>query len=147
MRLVVDTNIVFSAVLNSDSRIARILVGSGSRFTMYSCHFLEAELLKHRSKLRRLTKLSEDDLDEVIAKATRNIRFIHEETIPATRFADAERLLEGNDLKDAPFVALALHLDAQLWTGDKRLVKRLPATLRNKVVDTARLLEWLTEQP
>ena len=33
----------------------------------------------------------------------------------------ARRLCEGVDLKDTPFVALALHLDARLWTDDEEL--------------------------
>ncbi len=36
MRVVVDTNIVFSALLNSDSMIARIILQPKSRFHFYS---------------------------------------------------------------------------------------------------------------
>ena len=51
MKLVVDTNIVFSAVLNSSSAIARILIGGRRYFQFYSCEFLRTELHKHRPKL------------------------------------------------------------------------------------------------
>jgi predicted nucleic acid-binding protein len=45
VKLVVDTNIVFSAVLNSNSRIARILTSGRRHFEFYSCEFLRVELI------------------------------------------------------------------------------------------------------
>ena len=39
----------------------------------------------------------------------------------------ARRLCDGVDLKDTPFVALALHLDANLWTVDQELKRGLRA--------------------
>ena len=78
MKVVVDTDIVVSAVLNSNSRIARVLISGKRHFKFYSCDFLRTELLKHRSKLRKLTKLPEDELEEVIANVCANITFIDE---------------------------------------------------------------------
>lgn len=34
-------------------------------------------------------------------------------------------LCKDQDIYDVPFVALALTLDAYLWTGDKKLIKHL----------------------
>ncbi len=39
----------------------------------------------------------------------------------------ARRLCDGVDLKDTPFVALALHLDATLWTVDEEFKRGLRA--------------------
>ncbi|MBK7751602.1 MAG: hypothetical protein IPI41_03030 [Flavobacteriales bacterium] len=51
MKLIVDTNIVFSAVLNSNSRIARVLIAGKRHFQFHSCAFLHTELLKHRPQV------------------------------------------------------------------------------------------------
>lgn len=145
VRLVVDTNIVFSAVLNSNSTIARILIGGRRHFKFYSCEFLRTELLKHRPKLLKLTKLSEDELDEVIEKVTGNITFINGSLLSAKLILDTEKRMTGNDLKDVPFVALAKNRKAKLWTGDKALAKGLATSHPKMVVNTLNLLVYLQE--
>ena len=141
MKLVVDTNIVFSAVLNSNSRIARILIAGKRHFEFHSCAFLHTELLKHRPKLMSLTGLSAAELDEVIDRVTANIRFVDEATLSARLIRDTERVLEKIDLKDVPFVALARKLRARLWTGDKALVRGLETSHRKLAIATVDL--WL----
>lgn len=100
MKIVVDTNIVFSAILNSGSRIALILISGKRHFNFYSCEFLLEELSVHRDKLRKLTKLPDTELDEVIGMVTKNITFINESAIPGPMYRTTERLMKGNDLKD-----------------------------------------------
>ncbi len=145
VKLVVDTNIVFSAVLNSNSRIARILISGRRHFEFYSCEFLRTELEKHRPRLRKLTRLSDDDLDEVIEKVTANIRFINESTLPPQLLLRVEGMLAKVDPKDVPFVALAKRLKARLWTGDKSLAKGLGRSEARLFISTADLLNRLDE--
>jgi len=57
MKIVVDTNIVFSGILNSNGTIGRLLIRHKPHFEFYACDFLNAELIKHRSKLIKLTGL------------------------------------------------------------------------------------------
>lgn len=140
MKVVVDTNIVFSAVLNSNSRIARVLISGKRHFAFYSCDFLRIELLKHEAKLRKLTKLSGADLEEVIAKVCGNITFINERTLPAALVLKTEKLMAANDLTDVPFVALAKNLKAKLWTGDKALTKGLMVSHPKLVLSTAQMV-------
>lgn len=146
MKLVVDTNIVFSAVLNSNSRIARILIAGKRHFEFHSCAFLHAELLKHRPKLKMLTGLSAPDLDELIAKVTANIRFVDETTLSSWLILDTERVLANSDLKDVPFVALARKLRARLWTGDKALVRGLDPSSPKLAITTVDLWLMLEEK-
>jgi predicted nucleic acid-binding protein len=141
VKLVVDTNIVFSAVLNSNSRIARILIAGKRHFEFHSCAFLHEELLKHRPKLKSLTGLSGKELDEVIEKVTANIRFVDETTLSARLVLDTERKLASTDVKDVPFVALARRLRARLWTGDKALVRGLEPSHPKLAITTVDL--WL----
>jgi len=121
MRIVVDTNIVFSAILNSSKKIGSLLLNSKTHFQFYSCDFLSVELLKHRNKLLRLTNLTEIQLLELENLVTKNIRFINESLLPKNDIVVAEKLLKDIDLKDVPFIALASHLKAKLWTGDLKL--------------------------
>jgi predicted nucleic acid-binding protein len=51
MKIVVDTNIVFSGILNSTSKIGKLLINSRQHFQFYTCNYLRLELLKHRRRL------------------------------------------------------------------------------------------------
>ncbi|RYX80158.1 hypothetical protein EON73_05680 [bacterium] len=55
VKIVVDTNIVFSALLNSNSRIALILLDLKLKHTFYTSNQLLVEIEEHRDKLKKLT--------------------------------------------------------------------------------------------
>jgi predicted nucleic acid-binding protein len=143
VKIVVDTNIVFSAILNSTSRIAQILITSKSTFQFYSCVFLKTELIKHQNKLLKLTKLSPQELDELQELITENITFIHEALLPEKTIIATEKLLKEIDINDTAFVALTKNLKAKLWTGDKELIKGLNNKKFKDVITTGELLELL----
>ncbi len=65
IKVVIDTNIIFSAILNPESRIGKIIINSTHHFQFYTCDFLKTELLKHRDKLLKFTKLNPQGLDEL----------------------------------------------------------------------------------
>ena len=139
MKIVVDTNIVFSCILNSSGKIGKILLHSRSHFQFYTCNFLQVELLKHHEKLRRLTKLPEAHLVELKNLVSSNITFIDENLLPLKVLQTAESLLESIDINDTIFVALARQLKAKLWTGDLQLCNGLRAKKFKDVITTAEL--------
>jgi len=83
VKIIVDTNIVFSAILNSGSRIGKILLHSKGHFQFFTSNFLRKEIQKHRSKLLKLTNLTEDELTELETLITQNITFIDERLLPS----------------------------------------------------------------
>lgn len=58
MRIVVDTNIVFSAIINTHGKIGDLLMNSDNVFDFYSCNFLIQEINKHQNKLSQFSGLS-----------------------------------------------------------------------------------------
>lgn len=143
MKIVVDTNIVFSAILNSTSKIGKILINSKDYFQFYSCDFLRVELLKHRIKILDLTKLSPIELEELEFLITKRITFINEGLLSLKTIISTENLLEDIDLKDTPFVALTTQLKAKLWTGDKKLLLGLQTKKYKDIITTSQLSELL----
>ena len=139
VKIIVDTNIVFSAILNSTSKIGKILLTSHKHFQFYSCDFLQHEILRHRRKLLSLTKLSEEKLIEIEGFVTDNITFINEKLLSKTLFEKTELLLRDIDPDDTPFVALTKHLDGILWTGDLKLYNGLKSKRFKKIITTAEL--------
>ena len=143
MKIVVDTNIVFSAILNSRSKIGKILINSKDHFQFYTCDFLRTELLKHRRKLLELTKLESEELEELEFIVTEKISFINEALLPAKIIVISENLLANIDLNDTPFLALSKHLKAKLWTGDKKLSLGLQRKKFKDIITTSQLSELL----
>lgn len=143
MRIIVDTNIVFSSILNSKGKIGKILFHSKDHFEFYTTGVLKLELLKHRTKLLKLTGLTIDELEELELITTKRIAFISEELIPEKNLLYAEKLLHDIDPDDITFVALSKHLKAKLWTGDKILYEGLKAKKFKDIVTTHELSELL----
>jgi len=104
---------------------------------------LRIELLKHRDKLIKLTKLPTEDLEELESLITENITFINEKLIPEKTIVATENLLSDIDLNDTPFVALSKHLKAKLWTGDKELTTGLQAKHFRNIITTNDLSDLL----
>ena len=139
MKIIVDTNIVFSAILNSNSRIGKILLNSKEHFQFFTCNYLRTEIQRHRNKLLKLTKLSEDQLSELEDLITQHITFIDERLIPQDLLIKTEIQLKAIDPDDTVFVALTKHLEGKLWTGDLQLYNGLKAKRFKNIIRTSEL--------
>jgi predicted nucleic acid-binding protein len=123
MKIVVDTNILFSALLSCDN-IHKVILLSGA-FDFYSCNYLMTEIFKHKNRIVKHSSLSEHEIVEQFEMLLRRINFVPEEMIPSLFYKQATDLCIDIDHYDIPFVALSLYLDGYLLTGDKDLLKYL----------------------
>jgi len=117
--IVTDANIIISALISDSRRIRRILARRDLRFV--SPKFIIVELFKHVPKIQKATRLSKDEVLDLLSSIVNRIKFYEEDLISVGSWAEAFRLCRGVDEKDTPYVALALELDATLWTNDKEL--------------------------
>ncbi len=141
MRVVVDTNIVFSAILNSNGLIGELLFNSGQQFDFYSSEFMIHELTKYKSKLQGLTKISAERIDISIQQVLKNIDLISSEAISLVYWKRAHELAADVDEDDTPFIATAISLEASIWTGDKKLITGLRAKGFHDIYATDELFE------
>ena len=121
MKLVIDTNILFSALLYK--RRIHDLLFYNEDLQLYAPDLLYEEMLRHKEKIRRLTRLSSRETDILFNKILpRRVTIVpHEEYM--NELKKAVQLLQQVDLSDTPFVALAMRLGVPLWTGDKRIIE------------------------
>ena len=119
MIIVVDTNIVFSALLSHNSAILQTLLRKEYEFVSPS--FIFVELFKYKEKILRHSKLTETELLELMTEVVSRVKFISHDFISAENLSKAIGLCKDIDIKDTVFVALAIELNAALWTGDKGL--------------------------
>lgn len=146
MRIIVDTNIAFSGILNSNSRIGELLIKSKDFFNFFSVNQLKTELHKHKEKIKKISGFSEEEYIEAKELATSNIKFIRDTLIPKSDLLTAEKLLQGIDLDDTVFLALSIHLKAKLWTGDFGLIKGLTRKGYINTITTQELIKYFIEK-
>jgi predicted nucleic acid-binding protein len=121
VKIVVDTNIIFSTLLNSNGTIGDLLFNSDGHFEFYSCSYMRYEIQKHWDRLLSISKLSNDQLQISYSLVLSKLKFISEEIIPLETWLASEELTKDIDINDIDFVALTKFLNATLWTGDKVL--------------------------
>lgn len=68
------------------------------------------EIEKHRDKLKRISKLTDKELQESLYRLFTKIHFISEEQIPEKVWLKAEKLTADIDFDDIDFVALTDYL-------------------------------------
>ena len=123
-RVVVDTNIIFSTLVGGmESNFTELLLRSDHEF--FACETTLVEIFKHKEKILVFSKISEDDLAHLYHSLLRRINLYKEILITPEHRKAAYDLCHGIDETDTHHVALALELNAVLWTGDKRLMEGL----------------------
>jgi predicted nucleic acid-binding protein len=140
MKIIVDTNIVFSTLLNTSSQIGDLLLNSDKIFEFYSCNLLKEEIAEHKNKLLTISGYTEVQLFTLCQVVFEKIRFISEDIIPFECWQAAAPIVRDVDMNDIAFVALNNLLGAKLWTGDKKLLKGIRAKGYSNVISTEELL-------
>ena len=143
MKVVIDTSVVMSAIMSKHGRVADVLLSPSLGFERHSCYFMPVEIFKHKAKLLHYSKLDEPSLLDSVYTTLRRIELINESLIGPANWSVADELTKGVDHKDVSFVALSLHLDATLWTLDKKLTKHLIEMGFGQVVNTQGLVTLL----
>ncbi len=145
--IIVDTNIVFSALLNSDGKVGEVLLNNGDQFDFYTSDYLRLEINRYREKLFAATqKVSKENFDEAYFQVVNQIKFISDQQIPFRYWHEAAVLVRDIDKDDLPFVALNLYLEGHLWTGDKKLLQGLLAKGYKNCVSTETLYEQISHK-
>ncbi|HUZ58963.1 MAG TPA: PIN domain-containing protein [Hanamia sp.] len=140
-KIIVDTNIIFSCLLNSQGTIGDLIFNSDNIFEFYSNRYMRFEIRKHWNKLKNISKLPDDEIEIAYEKMLTKLTFINEELIPQNDWEKAEILVEDIDLDDLDFVALTRYLKGSLWTGDKPLYDGLKAKRFRTVYNTQDMIK------
>jgi len=117
--VVVDTNLIFAALIPKASQIREILFESNMIF--YSPNILISEIYKHKEKLLKYSKLTDSEFYLYFNGIIERIKFIPTDFISLESRQKAYELCHDVDIKDTPFVALSIELSIPFWTGDKKL--------------------------
>lgn len=139
MKLVVDTNIVFSALISRGSIMAEIISNPVEPHTFFAPELLIEELDRYAVKLRKASRIPQEDFSLLQNKLLQQIELISEALISEASWVQAFSLVRDIDEDDTPFIALTLELEATLWTGDKKLIEGLRQKSFHAVINTSDL--------
>ena len=123
--IVVDTNIIFSALLNIDSKIGQILISGKNYFNFYAPAYIKFEILEHKEKIKSIGNFTDDEFIEIFELILKNITILNHSIIPVKIYKNAELLCKDIDLDDTVFVAVTNFKNGTLWTGDLKLINGL----------------------
>lgn len=137
MRLVVDANIIFSALLNPESSVGIVLMDFANEYEFFAPELVLSEITRYNDKILKYTKLNETKVEIIKTEIFKTIKVISEDLISQENWHKAFELTSAIDENDTPFIALALELNTKLWTGDKKLLNGLP----EYTVSTQKMLE------
>ncbi len=113
MILVVDANILFSALLRN-SIVAELLF----QYSLYAPDYLLDEFKKHKEYLILKSQRDDEEFNNVLNVFNRRITFVSLEEI---RPFIEEATIISPDPDDVPYIALALKLNCAIWSNDKAL--------------------------
>lgn len=146
MRIVVDTNIAFSALLNTNSKIARIILQPKTSLNFYSTERLLFEINQHREKIKSFTDYTNEELERMISIIANRIRFVNVRFIPNSIYEKSEILTKDIDIDDCEFIALTDHIKGSLRSGDKKLMKGLMKKNWEHFIDTDNLYNLISKK-
>ncbi|MFP4487140.1 MAG: PIN domain-containing protein [Campylobacterales bacterium] len=96
--IVVDTNIIFSALVSKNSSIFDLLTSKNEHFIIPK--FVIVELFKHKDKIRKFSKHSDEEMLSVLYVLLKNIDIYNEELISKESLKDGYEIVKDVDEKD-----------------------------------------------
>jgi|SRR3989344_1363496 len=120
MLLVVDVNVVFSALIKKGNSFEVFEYNKlFNKFEFIAPEFMASELDKKMDRLLSETRLSKEELNNSLEFIKKQITFV-----PSSGFLNKlSKAIELN-FKDAPYLALAMEYGCPIFSGDKGLKKQ-----------------------
>ncbi len=143
MNIIVDTNIVFSAMLNPENVIGLLLMTSSQIHQFYTVSLLKEEIYRHQDKILKISGYSIHQFEDICQTFLGKITFIDDILISDESLNQAIELVKDIDINDALFVALSIQTESILWTGDKKLHNGLKIKGFNNIMLTDEINELL----
>lgn len=116
MKLVIDTNIVFAALIK-DSKTRELILSS--KLQLFCIKEIIDEIANYRTQIIKRANISMTTFDSLLDEIIKQITLFPQTVIqPCTD--EANSLLAHRDKKDVPFLALALCIKVDgIWSSDK----------------------------
>lgn len=119
LRLVVDANVLLSGFLRDGATRERLL---HAPLELYAPAWLDDEIERNLEDLCERGRLDRSVARTLLARFMDRIQTVPEPVL-ARHAAEAIARCRDSGIKNAPYIACALAVDASLWTRDRTLTK------------------------
>lgn len=137
LRVVVDANVLVSAVFNPEGPVADVFFEAYGRVDLLTPDFIHEELKAHAGRIAYERGVPVDRIEGALNKLLGRTRTIALELISSSARKQADTLALSIDEKDVAYVALALSQEAVIWTLDRKLANGLARQDVRICIDTA----------
>ena len=118
MRFVVDTNKLLAAFLKGGIVRSILLL---TKHEFYTLDYAVLEIEKHEKDFLKKLHITHKQFQELLSEFVyKNVIMVRSSFIE-DQINEALEICKAFDIADAPFVALALKLNAPIWSNDKDL--------------------------
>jgi predicted nucleic acid-binding protein len=121
MQIIVDANVIFSAIISGKSMYKNLV----TQYEVFTLDYLFIELATYQKVILEKTKLDNKQLTPYLLAVFSKIKVVPSLLLSANARQQAYDLCVDIDLKDAPYIALAIELNIPLVTNDKVLLEGL----------------------
>ena len=125
MTILVDSNIIISACLESKSELFKIITTPYSHLDFATPHFALKEIIKNQDGICRKIKKSLELFQNNLSLLYEYLFILPDEDLSNHNIIEAESYTASIDIDDTIFAAFSMTLDLLLWTGDLQLRKAL----------------------
>jgi predicted nucleic acid-binding protein len=146
VKFIVDANMIFSGILNTNGKIGDLLINSKPYFTFIAPDFLRTEIRNHYPRLVKISGLTIEEVQEAEFHLYKDITFISEEQIKISNWIAADALVADVDPKDTHYIAYSKQFRCKIWSGDKKLMKGLFVKGFTNFITTDELYKLREEQ-
>ena len=134
MRIVLDSNVLFSALIR-DSTTRRLILEYDDSFLFPSYIFEEME--EHKDELIVKSKMSDEEFNKLLNILLKKVLLVPVESLKAYK-EKAVGIVKNIDKDDAIFIACALaYPESIIWSDDKKLKKQNNV----EVINTAEMMK------
>jgi predicted nucleic acid-binding protein len=144
MKIVIDTNIIFSALLNPKSKISEIVFDFNHNLQFFAPEYCIFEINKYKDKILKYSKLSDEEVEKLKFSILKIVNFYPQYLINEINWEKAHLILKNVDEDDIPFLALSLELNCKIWTGDKAFIKCLNSFEPSNYISTNNISDLIS---
>ncbi len=139
MTVIVDANIVISAIIKPESEIAEILLILNNIIEFVLPEYALEEITEHENEICTEYDISPAVFQVRLDKISKGLLIFSSNLLDNDILYRAEQIVRQVDIDDTIYVAFSITLDALYWTGDRKLYRALRRTGFNDVINTAEL--------
>lgn len=136
MRVVLDSNILFSALISGKDLYIDIF----KALQAYAPDFIFIEISKYEERIIKKTKM-EDEFAIFVRELFSELIIIPKLAISKGSYKKALSLCNDIDPKDTAYLALSIELDIPLWSNDKKLIQGLLKKGYTKIITNEQIFK------